>query len=96
MSLLEDPYAADALALRIIIAITAVGLQEHAYIVAEVRDPGEMDTVIRFTGGDMLETINTIDLNTRVSLSAVKQPGITRAFEEILGFDGDEFYLKAW
>jgi hypothetical protein len=27
-----------------------------------------------------------------MSLSAVKQPGIAVAYEELLGFDGDEFY----
>ena len=67
-------------------AVTVVGLRPDAYIVAEVRDPGEMGTVIRFTGGDQLETIHSNDLNTRVALTAIKQPGITRAFEEILGF----------
>lgn len=35
-------------------------------------------------------------MNARVSLSAVKQPGITKAFEEIIGFEGDEFYTKVW
>jgi hypothetical protein len=53
-----------------------------------------MDTVIRFTGGAQLETIHSTDFNARMSLTAVKQPGITRAFEEILGFEGDEFYTR--
>ena len=35
MSLLEEPVASDALTLRVIIAITAVGLRPGAYVVAE-------------------------------------------------------------
>ena len=65
-------------------------------MVAEIIDPGEMAKVIRFTGGEQLETINSNDLNTRVSLSAVKQPGVTKAFQELFGFDGDEFYVEHW
>jgi len=67
-----------------------------SHMVAEVIDPGEMAKVIRFTGGSQLETINSNDLNTRVSLSAVKQPGVTKAFQELFGFEGDEFYVRHW
>jgi hypothetical protein len=65
-------------------------------MVAEVIDPGEMAKVIRFTGGAQLETINSNEVNTRVSLSAVKQPGVTKAFQELFGYEGDEFYVKYW
>ena len=74
-SCLNHPRKSDALTLRIIIAISVVGLAPNAHMVAEVRDPGEMDKIIRFTGGEQLETVHSNDLNTRVSLSAVKQPG---------------------
>jgi hypothetical protein len=67
-----------------------------SHMVAEIIDPGEMAKVIRFTGGAQLETINSNDLNTRVSLSAVKQPGVTKAFQELFGFEGDEFYVEHW
>ena len=97
MSVLEDPQAADALVLRIVIALTVVGfVDSDAFIVAEVRDAGEMDAVIQFVGGDILETVQSNDLNTRVALSAVQQPGITKAFDELLGFDGDEFYVRCF
>lgn len=95
MSMGSGSYDADATTLRIIVALTVVGVKEGGYIVAEVRDP-EFDTVIKFTGGPQLETIQSNDMNARVSLSAVKQPGVTRAFEEIIGFEGDEFYAKIW
>lgn len=95
MSMGSSSYDADSTTLRIIVALTVVGVKPEGWIVAEVRDP-EFDTVIKFTGGPQLETIQSNDMNARVSLSAVKQPGITKAFEEIIGFEGDEFYTKIW
>ena len=32
----------------------------------------------------------------RMSLTAVKQPGIALVYEQLLGFDGDEFYTASW
>jgi hypothetical protein len=29
-------------------------------------------------------------------IMAVRQPGLSAVYDEILGFDGDEFYVKAW
>ena len=91
MSSGDDPKKADANTLRILIALRVAGLQLDSYIVAEVRDP-EMDTVIKITGGDQLETIRSAELNAKVSLSAVRQPGIMVPYEELFGFDGSEFY----
>jgi hypothetical protein len=31
-----------------------------------------------------------------MSLTAVKQPGIALVYEQLLGFDGDEFYTASW
>jgi hypothetical protein len=89
-------YFMSCQVLRIIVAVTVIGLMPDSHMVAEIIDPGEMAKVIRFTGGEQLETINSNDLNTRVSLSAVKQPGVTKAFQELFGFEGDEFYVEHW
>ena len=56
-----------------------------SHIVAEVRDP-EMDMVIRLTGGPQLETLQSNDLLARMSLSAIKTPGVAEIFEEVLGW----------
>lgn len=57
-----------------------------------VRDP-DIETVIKITGGSNLETVRSAELNAKVSLGAVKQPGIMAPFEELFGFDGAEFYI---
>ena len=51
---------------------------------------------MRIVGGDGIETLITQETLARMSLSAVKQPGIAVAYENILGFDGDEFYSSKW
>ena len=44
--------------------------------------------LMRIVGGDGIETLITQETLARMSLSAVKQPGIAVAYENILGFDG--------
>ena len=95
LSIGQDPHRADANVLRVLMALAVVGQKADGHIVAEVRDP-EMDTVIQLTGGNHLETLQSTDLLARMSLSAVKTPGVAEVFEELLGFEGDEFYVKKW
>ena len=42
--------------------------------------------LMRIVGGDGIETLITQETLARMSLSAVKQPGIAVAYENILGF----------
>lgn len=94
MSSGDQPRRADASTLRVLIALRVAGLQPGSFVVAEVRDP-EMDTVIKITGGSQHETIRSAELNAKVSLSAVKQPGIMLPYEDLFGFDGSEVSLGA-
>ena len=73
----------------------AVGDKLRGFVVAEVRDQ-DMNELLGIIGGDNVETLLTHETLARMSLSAVKQPGITKAYEEILGFEGAEFYTKDW
>lgn len=67
MSMGSSSYDADATTLRIIVALTVVGVKAEGWIVAEVRDP-EFDTVIKFTGGPQLEVRGSY-LNHILSMS---------------------------
>jgi len=51
---------------------------------------------MKIIGGNDIETLVTYETLARMSLSAVKQPGIAIVYEHILGFDGDEFYTACW
>jgi len=84
------PSAADAATLRVVIALkTFPDIVGH--VVVEVLDK-EMEYLMRLIGGANIETLVTFETLARMSLSAVKQPGIAVAYESMLGFDGDEFY----
>ena len=43
-----------------------------------------------------LETLQSNDFLARMSLAAVKTPGVAEIYENVLGFEGDEFYTKVW
>ena len=90
----DSHYIADAATLRVVIALkTFPSLSGH--VVVEVLDK-EMEYLMRIVGGDEIETLITHETLARMSLSSIKQPGIAVAYENILGFEGDEFYTKKW
>ena len=31
-----------------------------------------------------------------VSCNSAKEPGLSKVYDSILGFEGDEFYMQAW
>jgi hypothetical protein len=86
----SSPSAADAATLRVVIALKTFS-QLSGHVVVEVLDK-EMEYLMKIVGGANVETLVTVETLARMSLSAVKQPGIAVAYEQILGFDGDEFY----
>jgi hypothetical protein len=87
-----DHSSADAATLRVVIALkTFPNIVGH--VVVEVLDK-EMEYLMRIIGGANIETLVTFETLARMSLSAVKQPGIAVAYEQLLGFDGDEFYTE--
>jgi len=87
-----DHSSADAATLRVVIALKTFP-QLVGHVVVEVLDK-EMEYLMKLIGGANIETLVTFETLARMSLSAVKQPGIAIAYEQLLGFDGDEFYTE--
>mmetsp|Transcript_4221 Transcript_4221/g.5566 ORF Transcript_4221/g.5566 Transcript_4221/m.5566 type:complete len:1055 (-) Transcript_4221:132-3296(-) len=85
---------ADAATLRVVIALKTF-TEMIGHVVVEVLDK-EMEHLMKIIGGEQIETLITYETLARMSLSSVKQPGIAVAYEELLGFDGDEFYTATW
>ena len=87
----------DARVLRIVLSLFAEkekgGL--HGHVVAEVSDL-DNEPLIRLVGGDMVETVVSHDVIGRLMLQCARQPGLAYVFENLLGFDGSEFYIKNW
>ncbi|KAJ6761993.1 ION CHANNEL POLLUX-RELATED [Salix koriyanagi] len=80
----------DARALRTVLSLTGVkeGLKGH--IVVELSD------LVKLVGGDLVETVVSHDVIGRLMIQCARQPGLAPIWEEILGFENCEFYIKRW
>jgi hypothetical protein len=90
-----DATEADNSVLNITMALKATQLAPGAHIVAELRDVDDEDMVGLLGGGEVV-TMVSHDMVGRLMTMAARQPGLADIFAMLLGFAGDEFYLKRW
>eukprot|EP00931_Biecheleriopsis_adriatica_P114953 TRINITY_DN90819_c0_g1_i1.p1 TRINITY_DN90819_c0_g1~~TRINITY_DN90819_c0_g1_i1.p1 ORF type:complete len:868 (+),score=127.80 TRINITY_DN90819_c0_g1_i1:59-2662(+) len=86
---------ADADTLRTMLSIRSSKNSWMSYVVAEVRDI-DNEPLVKLVGGPMVETMVSHDFIGRLMLMSVRQPGLAKVYEGLLGFDGDEFYMSEW
>jgi hypothetical protein len=88
---------ADAMTLRSVLALRGLEHTHHlsGHIVAEIRDK-DNENLVEMVGAEKVETIVSHDVIGRLMLMSARQPGLAKVFTEVLGFDGDEFYMQAW
>ncbi|PHT48842.1 hypothetical protein CQW23_13050 [Capsicum baccatum] len=95
--LAEDGNAdqSDARALRTVLSLTGVkeGLQGH--LVVELSDL-DNEVLVKLVGGDLVETVVAHDVIGRLMIQCARQPGLAQIWEDILGFENCEFYIKKW
>ncbi|KAI3683326.1 hypothetical protein L1987_83829 [Smallanthus sonchifolius] len=95
--LAEDGNAdqSDARALRTVLSLTGVkdGLRGH--IVVELGDL-DNEVLVKLVGGDLVETVVAHDVIGRLMIQCARQPGLAQVWEDILGFENCEFYIKRW
>ena len=65
----------------------------EGFVVAEVRDV-DNEPLVKLVGGNIVETLVSHDVLGRLMLMSVRQPGLAKVYEALLGFEGDEFYMK--
>ena len=63
------------------------------HIVAVIRDARNFE-VARMIGGDEVKLILAGDMMSRIMAQTCRQSGLSVAYTELLGFDGDEIYFK--
>jgi voltage-gated potassium channel Kch len=88
----EDP---DSSVIKTLLAIinNPARRSEPYHIVAEIRDPKNMD-VARVVGRDEVELVLTGDLIARVMAQTCRQSGLSVVYSDLLDFAGDEIYFK--
>ena len=86
---------ADSVVLRTCLQLKGLRGDLHGHIVAELRDV-DNESLVQMVGLGSVETVVSHDIVGRLMLMAARQPGLANVYDAILGFEGDEFYLKEW
>ncbi|KAK4254445.1 hypothetical protein QN277_009829 [Acacia crassicarpa] len=91
----ENADQSDARALRVVLSLTGVkeGLKGH--VVVEMSDL-DNEPLVKHVGGELIETVVAHDVIGRLMIQCALQPGLAQIWEDILGFENAEFYIKRW
>ncbi|KAJ6360834.1 hypothetical protein OIU77_004788 [Salix suchowensis] len=54
------------------------------------------EVLLKLVGGDLVETVVAHDVIGRLMIQCARQPGLAQIWEDILGFENCEFYIKRW
>ncbi|KAI3850374.1 hypothetical protein MKW92_005394 [Papaver armeniacum] len=95
--LAEDGNAdqSDAHALRTVLSLTGVKEGLRGHIVVELSDL-DNEVLVKLVGGELVETVVAHDVIGRLMIQCARQPGLAQIWEDILGFENCEFYIKRW
>ncbi|KAL5574763.1 hypothetical protein UlMin_016462 [Ulmus minor] len=95
--LAEDGNAdqSDARALRTVLSLTGVKEGLRGHIVVELSDL-DNEVLVKLVGGDLVETVVAHDVIGRLMIQCARQPGLAQIWEDILGFENCEFYIRRW
>jgi hypothetical protein len=85
----------DSQVVRAILSLHGLPCKLSGYVVAEICDV-DNEPLAHMVGGACLETVVSHDLIGRLMLMSARQPGLSKVYNEVLGFSGDEFYMKSW
>ncbi|GMH39161.1 hypothetical protein BSKO_07059 [Bryopsis sp. KO-2023] len=97
----QSPDQSDARVLRIVLSLVALhdkykergGLKGH--IVAEMCDV-DNEPLVKMVGRDKVETVVAHDIIGRLMIQCARQPGLAGVWEELMGYEGAEFYFQEW
>ncbi|KAK3251646.1 hypothetical protein CYMTET_39021 [Cymbomonas tetramitiformis] len=87
------PNKADSEVLQVVLNLSNLQLVGH--IVAEVRDI-DNEPLLKLIGREQVETLVSHDVVGRLMLMSVREPGLSSVYQSVLGFEGNEFYSRAW
>ena len=63
------------------------------HIVCEMCDV-DNEPLVRMVGGEAVETIVAHDVIGRLMIQCARQPGLAQVWNDVLGFEGCEFYCS--
>eukprot|EP00961_Rhodomonas_salina_P252680 3415461-Rhodomonas_salina.4 len=78
---------------RQVLSLKGSDLKSH--VVVEMQDVDNRD-LVNMIGGNMVEVIVAHDVIGRLMIQCARAPGLAHVLENMMGFEGAEFYLKNW
>lgn len=54
------------------------------------------EPLIKLVGGNLVQTVVSHDIIGRLMIQCALQPGLAAVYDEIMGFEGCEFYFRNW
>ncbi|KAL6614099.1 hypothetical protein ACP70R_036369 [Stipagrostis hirtigluma subsp. patula] len=91
----ENADQSDARALRVVLSLTGVKEGLTGHVVVEMSDL-DNEPLVKLVGGELTETVVAHDVIGRLMIQCALQPGLAQIWEDILGFENAEFYIKRW
>ncbi|GLT97042.1 hypothetical protein SLE2022_146280 [Rubroshorea leprosula] len=91
----ENADQSDAHALRVVLSLIGVKEGLRGHVVVEMSDI-DNEPLVKLVGGELVETVVTHDVIGRLMIQCALQPGLAQIWEDILGFQNCEFYIKRW
>ncbi|KAG0470533.1 hypothetical protein HPP92_017233 [Vanilla planifolia] len=91
----ENADQSDARALRVVLSLTGVKESLRGHVVVEMSDL-DNEPLVKLVGGELIETVVAHDVIGRLMIQCALQPGLAQIWEDILGFENAEFYIKKW
>ncbi|WCJ18481.1 Ion channel DMI1 [Euphorbia peplus] len=91
----ENADQSDAYALRVVLSLTGVREGLRGHVVVELHDL-DNEPLVKLVGGELIETVVAHDVIGRLMIQCALQPGLAQIWENILGFENSEFYIKRW
>jgi len=78
-----------------VLNLTTLKLSKRCIIAVEVRDK-DNEALVQLIGKERVSTVPSHDIIGRLMLLFMRQPGLARVYHTVLGFSGNEFYVKYW
>jgi Trk K+ transport system NAD-binding subunit len=78
-----------------VLSLTGVKEGWKGHVVVEMCDL-DNEPLVKLVGGERIETVVAHDVIGRLMIQCALQPGLAQIWEDILGFENAEFYIKKW
>jgi len=89
------PDKADGYILNATLVLNSIQLKSSTYVIVEIRDI-DNQTIIELVSQINIETFVSHDIVGRLMLMSARKAGMSELWTTILGFEGNEFYIKEW